>query len=106
MSREDYFDLLDSQLREIFTIRKHGHQVPERERFRSEGYMHAARVLGLATAEELQVRMEQIHLKVFGITIAERMRRDRDNPSLDSDYLDIPTIIRKGRAIDLATEEL
>ena len=105
MNTETYFSLLQRQLHEIFTIRKHGSKVPEREKYRCEGFMHAARVLGVADGAELLARMEQAHLAVFGITIAERQQREGSGVTLDDDFLDIPTVIRRGGMPDLGRED-
>ena len=42
------------------------------EKHRCEGFMQAGVVLGAATNEELQERIEAIHLDVFGQTVKER----------------------------------
>lgn len=67
--------------------------------------MHAARVLGIADGVELQAQMEQGHLAVFGITIAERQQREAKGFALDDDFLDIPTVIRRGSNLGLDREE-
>lgn len=71
----------------------------DKHRYRTEGLMQAARLLGLISKHELEAMMEEEHISVFGETIESRTKRKVVLKSLKEqnpdEYYEIPAIDRK-----------
>jgi hypothetical protein len=100
MNPEDYLIFCQAELRKIFERTRAG-QPDDKLRYRAEGLLHAARLLGLASAEQLSELLEAEHQAVFGESVATRQARKAALTELketDPDaYFDIPTVERKPR---------
>nr|WP_010133333.1 hypothetical protein [Microbulbifer agarilyticus] len=72
MQQEKFIEEVARRLRQLFTNSKLGMQIPVVERHRLEGFMQAGIFFGLNSKTELAQLMEEIHIEVFGKTIAER----------------------------------
>ncbi len=74
-------------------------QVDEKQKYRTEGMFHAARLLGLMDVEQIQAMFEQEHLACFGESSAERQQRKKAMMALKAEdpeaYFAIPTIERQ-----------
>jgi hypothetical protein len=71
----------------------------DKQKYRTEGILHAARLMDIATADEINKMIETEHQKVFGESVEKRLARKSKlaklkDISLD-DYFDIPAIERK-----------
>ncbi|MBY6190040.1 hypothetical protein KUV22_06360 [Microbulbifer agarilyticus] len=71
MQQEKFTQEVARRLRQLFANSKLGMQIPVVERHRLEGFMQAGIYLGLNSKAELANLMEEIHIEVFGKTIAE-----------------------------------
>ncbi|MCA0899751.1 hypothetical protein [Microbulbifer agarilyticus] len=71
MQQEKFTQEVARRLRQLFANSKLGMQIPVVERHRLEGFMQAGIYLGLNSKAELAQLMEEIHIEVFGNTIAE-----------------------------------
>ncbi|AQQ66522.1 hypothetical protein Mag101_01815 [Microbulbifer agarilyticus] len=68
---EKFAEEVARRLRQLFANSKLGMQIPVVERHRLEGFMQAGIYLGINSKTELAQLMEEIHIEVFGKTIAE-----------------------------------
>jgi hypothetical protein len=96
--RELFLITLKQQFSDIFSTSKAGKDTAEL-RFRAQGFIHAGELLQLFSRHEVQQLMEQEHLEVFGVTIAERKpseqaRRQQALKLGDYDYFDEPAFNR------------
>jgi len=71
----------------------------EKHKYRTEGLLQAARMLGIMSTEEVTGMIEQTHFEVFGETVAARKARKDSlaqlKDSAPDEYYDIPAIYRK-----------
>ncbi|WOX07085.1 hypothetical protein [Microbulbifer pacificus] len=72
MQQEKFTQEVSRRLRGLFGSSKLGFPIPPIERHRLEGFMQAGIFLGLSSKAELAQLMEDIHVDIFGKTIAER----------------------------------
>jgi hypothetical protein len=96
--RELFIINLRQQFTEIFLASKAGKDNTE-QRLRSQGFIHAGELLEICSRQEVQQLMEQTHIEVFGVSIAERKpseqtRRQQALKLGDYDYFDEPTFNR------------
>lgn len=98
MTNEKYIGYPQSELTKSFENTKAG-KTDNKQKFRTEGLMHAARLLGVLSSDEVQAMMEQVHVSVFEESIADRATRKASLTQLKEtspdDYFDIPAIRRK-----------
>ena len=89
----DYFKVI---LEDLYKVqRKKGNKNKEKKGF-VDGFMHAGILIGLVDIEELQKKIDQVHLDVFGKTLEERKALIK-SAQLSEDVLDIPTFHRLGK---------
>ncbi|MAD75113.1 MAG: hypothetical protein CML20_10040 [Rheinheimera sp.] len=96
--RELFLITLKQQFSDIFLASKAGKDTAEL-RFRAQGFIHAGELLEICSRHEVQQLMEQVHLEVFGVTIAEhkpseQARRQQALKLGDYDYFDEPALNR------------
>ena len=89
---------LRQQFADIFLVSKAGKDNSE-QRLRAQGFIHAGELLEICGRQEVQQLMEQVHLEVFGVSIAERKpseqaRRQQALKLGDYDYFDEPAFNR------------
>jgi hypothetical protein len=70
----------------------------DKQKYRTEGLLHAARMLDLMSAEEVSELIETEHQSVFGESVEQRQARKSKLAKLkdmsQDDYFDIPAIER------------
>lgn len=97
-SRQLYLAEVDKQLRLMFSASKDGYKVTEATRHRLEGFMQAGIFLGLATKDELSMRMDTIHQSIFGKSIRQRHAEQTatwTDSTTDYAQFELPSYIRK-----------
>jgi len=97
MNKQKFMDSCFMQLVDVFEDAK-SHHKDDKKKYRLEGYIHAAKALGVLSNEEALSLMEDAHLKVFGETIVSRKSRKASLKEAiargDDDYIDIPAYER------------
>ena len=95
MTPDDYLAFCQKEVRKSFESTRAG-QPDDKLKYRAEGLFHAARLLGLVSAEELNAIIEAEHQAVFGESVAARQARKAALTKLketDPDaYFDIPAV--------------
>jgi len=102
LQRDLFLITLESQFRDIFYASKSGKDNTEL-RLRAQGFIHAGELLQLCTRQDVQQRMEKIHLEIFGVSISQRKpseatKRQHAILSGDYDYFDEPAWLRQQKA--------
>ncbi|WP_299597443.1 hypothetical protein [uncultured Microbulbifer sp.] len=72
MQQDKFIQQVSRRLHRLFTNSKLGVRIPPVERHRLEGFMQAGVFFGFSSKNELAEMIENIHIDVFGKTIAER----------------------------------
>lgn len=98
MTAAEYRDYLKEAIRKNFE-NTHAGRPDEKQKYRTEGLIHAARLLGLLSTESISDMIETEHQRVFGESVAERKARRSSfeklrETSID-EYWEIPAIERK-----------
>ncbi len=97
MNKTEYLKSIETQLLEVFKQVQFGNK-PDKQKYRTEGFMQAGRILGIINEAELTELMEKAHKNVFAMSIAEREQEKLElEKQLEKDdyvYLDIPTFAR------------
>lgn len=97
MNKEKFKEICKEQLVEIFAMAK-AHKKDDRQKFRTEGFIQAGKVLGLISHEEASTIMEEAHFAVFRESIASRKARKaklKEAVALgDEEYINIPAYER------------
>ena len=97
MDKKEYLAEISNRLTKLFNASKEGYKIPDIDRHRLEGFLHAGIFMKIATPAEMSALMEDIHLTVFGKTIQERKSEVSANWSdIEIDYakFDSPTYLR------------
>jgi hypothetical protein len=100
INKERYIEILTQNLNEYYKEIKRKNYGSENRPKYIDGYLTAARALGVFDYEELKKIIDKIHFDAFGKTIEERQKSELSDPSSDSNLLDIPTFIRDGINLD------
>ena len=87
MNRERYLEEIRQQYHLVCVGLKSGKRLSALEKGRFEGFMQAGLLLGVVTNSELQQLLEDVHFKVFGKSIAER-RKNQKNWVPEEDAID------------------
>ncbi|WP_221075577.1 hypothetical protein [Agarivorans aestuarii] len=97
MDKENYLAFCKAELRSVFENTKAG-KPNDKLKYRVEGLFHAAKLLGLLTADQANAIIESEHQAVFGESVSERLKRKNQLKQLrESDpdaYFNIPTVER------------
>lgn len=96
-TREIFFRELSRQLKQFYEDHKLCGHRDDVLKHRIEGFMLAGIRLELTEEDELHQMMEDIHLKVFGLTISERRLKELKGDAEPEDwaYYDTPITQRK-----------
>lgn len=98
MDKEQFLQEITRQLRIIFTAIREGHKPPQVMKHRCEGFMRAGVFLGIVKYTELSALMEDLHLEVIGMTIADRKARKRGHfvdEEIDYNQYETPSYERR-----------
>ena len=96
-SREEYLNEVENRLARMFRASRDGHKPSPTERHRLEGFIQAGSFLGLASKDQLQALMEQVHYDIFGKSIEERQSEQTTSwvpEDIDYSQYDQPTFER------------
>ncbi len=97
MNKEMYLSCCYEQLLKIFQLATL-HKKDDKQKFRTEGFMHAGKALGVISHEDAVAVMEQAHFDVFGESIAIRRNRKTSLKAAiargDDNYINIPACER------------
>ena len=98
--KERYIEILTQNLNEYYKEIKRKNSGSENRQKYIDGYLTAARALGVFDYKELKELIDKIHFDAFGKTIEERRQSELSEPSSNTDILNIPTFIREGISLD------
>lgn len=95
-----YMDHLSSLLREIYGLMKKNGKISERQEAFANGVMAAGKYVGV-THQELEALIEKLNYEVFGMSVEQRKKAQRESAPAKSTDLDEPTFIRWGKKLSL-----
>jgi hypothetical protein len=97
MNKEEYLSCCYEQLINIFSLAKN-HKKDDKQKFRSEGFIQAGKILGVISHEDALKVMEQAHFKVFSESIDSRKKRKASIKEAvakgDDNFINIPAYER------------
>lgn len=97
MNKQEYLNCCYEQLLRIFLLAKN-HQKDDKSKFRTEGFIHAGKSLGVISQEDAVKIMEQAHFEVFNESITSRKDRKANLKEAitrgDDSYINIPAYER------------
>ena len=96
---KNFFNLMEES---YMALKEGGSMPPERKGF-IDGFIDVGRMLDLASYDEFVKIIEEANYKVFGMDVAERKKVFEEKPLSREEYLEIPTIIRKGRKFKITS---
>ena len=97
MDKSDYLAEISNRLTKLFKASKEGYKIPDIDRHRLEGFLHAGIFMQIATPAEMSELLERAHYSVFGKTVQERKAEKSTGWSdIEVDYglFDSPTYLR------------
>lgn len=100
INKSRYIEIPNQLLNEYYSEIKKKHSASKDRQQYIDGYLTAARALGVFDYDELKKTIENIHFNTFGVTIEERQKSELNSYSLDESALAIPTYIRDGISLD------
>ncbi len=97
MNKQAYLQSCYQQLVQVFELATQ-HKKDDKQKFRTEGFMHAGKALGVISHDDAVAVMEQAHFDVFGETIGDRRSRKASLKEAiargDNDFINIPAYER------------
>ncbi|MFT5299204.1 MAG: hypothetical protein ACI9YH_005256 [Colwellia sp.] len=97
MNKEEYLSSCYQQLLKVFELAKR-HKKDDKQKFRTEGFIHAGKTLHVITNKDAVDIMEQAHFDVFGESIEDRRNRKASLKEAvargDDDFINIPAYER------------
>lgn len=97
MTEQEYAEFLQEAIRKSY-LNTHKGKPDDKHKYRTEGLIHAARLLGVLSASAIQEMIEAEHQRVFGESVAERKARIASFETLKEssidDYYKVPAIER------------
>ena len=97
MTKEEYLSHCYIQLKAIFELAKNNKK-DDKQKFRTEGFIHAGKVIGLISNEDALMVMEKAHFDVFGESINLRKNRKENIKNAiakgDENFINIPAYER------------
>ncbi|WP_218310301.1 hypothetical protein [Alteromonas antoniana] len=98
MTEQEYLTYLQDSVRKSYLNTQEG-RPDDKHKYRTEGLIHAARLLGILSVAGITEMIEKEHQDVFGESVAERKARlatfeKLKEESID-DYFEVPAIQRK-----------
>jgi hypothetical protein len=97
MNKQKFLSEVQDKLIKIFNASKEGYKVPEVQRCRLEGFIHAGVFMKLVSNAEIQELINETHLSIFNMTIEERKLSKGatwSDESIDYSQYDMPTFER------------
>lgn len=97
MNKQEYLDCCQVQLMAIFNLAKN-HKKDDKQKFRTEGFIQAGKILGIISHEDAIKIMEQAHFEVFSESIDSRRNRKASIKEAvakgDDNFINIPAYER------------
>ena len=97
MNKQQYLQSCYQQLVQVFELATQ-HKKDDKQKFRTEGFMHAGKALGVISHDDAVAVMEQAHFDVFGETIDDRRKRKASLKEAiargDDNFINIPAYER------------
>lgn len=97
MNKKEYLDCCQEQLMAIFNLAKN-HKKDDKQKFRTEGFIQAGKILGVISHEDAINVMEKAHFDVFGESIDSRKNRKASLKEAvargDDNFINIPAYER------------
>tara|TARA_R110000744_G_scaffold203063_1_gene321948 strand:- start:470 stop:772 length:303 start_codon:yes stop_codon:yes gene_type:complete len=97
MNKSEYLAICQTQLLKVFKLAKN-HNKDDKQKFRTEGFIHAGKTLGIISHQDAVDVMEQAHFYVFGESIASRRNRKTSLKEAvakgDDNFINIPAYER------------
>jgi len=97
MNKEEYLHCCYKQLLKIFKLAK-DHKKDDKQKFRSEGFIHAGKTLGIISHQDAVNILEQAHFEVFSESIDSRRSRKASIKEAvakgDDNFINIPAYER------------
>ena len=97
MDKKEYLDEVNKRLTRLFKASREGYKIPDIDRHRLEGFLHAGIFMKITTPAEMSALLEKTHYSVFEKTIQERRSEKSTSWSdieIDYDKFDSPTFLR------------
>jgi hypothetical protein len=98
MDKTEFCEYCQSELVKTLQGAKAG-KLDQDHKSRTEGLLHAARLLGLMTSEEIASLIEKEHFAIFNETVSDRKAKKEKLAKLKElspdEYFDIPAVQRK-----------
>ena len=97
MDKKEYLAEVNKRLTRLFRASKEGYKIPDIDRHRLEGFLHAGIFMKIATPAEMSALLEDVHSSIFGKTIKERKSEvsvSWSDIEIDYDKFDSPTYLR------------
>ena len=94
---EKFMQEVERRLHNLFRASKDGYRIPDIERHRLTGFIHAGVFMGIATNKEMHNLMESVHFSVFAKTIKERKETQQiswEDHDIDYGQFEQPTFER------------
>ena len=97
MNKQEYLQSCYQQLVQVFELATQ-HKKDDKQKFRTEGFMHAGKELGVIRHDDAVAVMEEAHFDVFGESISDRRGRKASLKAAiargDDDFINIPAYER------------
>ena len=97
MNKYQYLDCCKEQLLKVFKLTKN-YKKDDQLKYRTEGFIHAGKVLGVISHEEAVDAISQAHFQVFGESIESRQNRKASLKEAvakgDENFINIPAYER------------
>lgn len=97
MNKDEYLNHCYNELVAVFRLSKHNKK-DDKLKYRTEGFIHAGKMLGLISHEDALATMEKAHVFVFGEKIQSRQKRKSALKAAiekgDDTYIDVPAYER------------
>ena len=97
MKKKEYLQSCYEQLVKVFNLTMQ-HKKDDKQKFRTEGFIHAGKALGVISHEEAVAIMEKAHFDVFEQSIDQRRNRKTSLKAAiargDDNFINIPAYER------------
>ena len=102
MNKELYMQTASERLLEIFKQVKSRQRVPDKDKFRLEGFLEGAVFLGFSSSGELNQLIANHYQKIHGKSLEQRrlevktIKNNNLENKFDEKYCNVPTSVRLG----------
>ena len=96
IDKQKYHSNFQEIIEKYHSIMKDRGSVPSKWKGYLVGYIEAGLILGITSADELDIIIQESNYKIFGMSVEERREKYKRKRNIDENDLDIPTFIREG----------